>query len=314
MSVSVSVVVPVFNGARSIPELAARLTKTLSDEQRVTEFEVILVDDCSRDESWSVIQELSGEYPSVRGLGMSRNYGQHNALLAGIRVAENDLIITIDDDLEHPPEAIPQMLDALADDIDLVYATPEIENHSASRNIASRLVKRSMSIALGPDIAHRASAYRLFRTSLRDGFSTCSDPFLALDVLLSWTTTRVAFVEVEMGQRRYGTSNYTFRSLVRHALNMATGYSTLPLRLVTWIGFGAAIVGLLALVYVLVNAVVRGRQVAGFAFLASSVAIFGGAQLLALGLIGEYLGRMHFRSMDRPVYTIARTTDRTAAH
>jgi len=307
--VSVSVVVPVFNGARSIPELAARLTRTLSDEQRVAEFEVILVDDCSRDESWSVIQELSGEYPSVRGLGMSRNYGQHNALLAGIRVAENDLIITIDDDLEHPPEAIPQMLDALADDIDLVYATPEIENHSASRNIASRLVKRSMSIALGPDIAHRASAYRL-----RDGFSTCSDPFLALDVLLSWTTTRVAFVEVEMAQRRYGSSNYTFKSLVRHALNMATGYSTLPLRLVTWIGFGAAIVGLLALVYVLVNAVVRGRQVAGFAFLASSVAIFGGAQLLALGLIGEYLGRMHFRSMDRPVYTIARTTDRTAAH
>ena len=95
---------------------------------------------------------------------------------------------------------------------------------------------------------------------------------------------------------------------MRHASNMATGYSALPLRLVTWIGFGAALVGLLALVYVLGNAVIRGTQVAGFAFIASSIAIFGGAQLLALGLIGEYLGRMHFRSMDRPVYTVSRTT------
>lgn len=302
----VSVVIPVFNSASSLVELVERISSVLSSHNR--SFEIVLVNDGSTDNSWDVVCDLADRNDVVVGVRLSRNYGQHNALLAGTRLARYPIIVTMDDDLEHRPESIPILIDALADDVDLVYATPSVENHSIGRNIASRVTKRAMAVTLGPDVAARASAFRLFRTRLRDSFAGCSDPFVAFDVLLSWGTTRVAFVTVEMDKRRYGRSNYTLRSLSRHAFNLITGYSAVPLRLVSWIGFGTACLGLLAMVWVVGNTIVHGVAVQGFAFVACSVALFSGAQLIALGLMGEYLGRMHFRSMDRPVYTIAATT------
>jgi undecaprenyl-phosphate 4-deoxy-4-formamido-L-arabinose transferase len=298
----VSVVVPVYNSAESLPELVERVRIALVDA--VPAFEIVFVDDGSKDASWSVIEELAAADVDVRGLALMRNYGQHNALLAGIRAAEYDVIVTMDDDLQHRPEEIMTLVRALKDDVDLVYGTSIEEEHGAWRNISSRVVKTSMATAVGNDMARMASAFRVFRTPLRDAFAATSDPFVSIDVLLSWATVRVTSVPVQMDARKYGTSGYTFRRLARHSINMMTGYSSVPLRLVSYLGFGCAFLGVFILSFVLIRFAFTDNSIPGFPFLASIVAIFSGAQLFALGVLGEYLGRMHFRSMQRPPFTV----------
>jgi undecaprenyl-phosphate 4-deoxy-4-formamido-L-arabinose transferase len=305
---AVSVVVPVYNSEASLPELIERLEQAMA--ARSVSHEVVLVDDGSRDASWSVITGLAAGRRHVRGIRLMRNYGQHNALLAGIRAVNGPVVVTMDDDLQHRPEDVMSLVDALGDDIDLVYGTSVEEEHSAWRNVSSRITKTAMASAVGDDMADKASAFRAFRTQLRDGFAGTNDPFVSIDVLLSWATVRVASVPVRMEARKYGRSNYTFRKLARHAINMMTGYSTLPLRLVTMLGFTLALVGVLLLGLVLVRYATTDNSIPGFPFLASIIALFSGAQLFGLGVLGEYLGRMHFRSMQRPPYTVRETTKR----
>jgi len=300
--VEISVVIPVYNGERSLPELLDRIRSVLADRGRP--FEIVLVNDSSSDESWSVIRGEAREHVETRGLSLSRNYGQHNALLAGILDARGSVIVTMDDDLEHRPEELPLLLDALTADIDLVYGYPADEVHGLLRDLSSRLVKASMAGVLGEDVSRHLSAFRVFRSDLTEAFSSNRDPFVSLDVLLSWATTKVLTIEVVMDPRRYGASNYSFRTLLRHAINMITGYSSLPLRLVSYTGFGFALFGMALLAYVVINALIRQESVPGFGFLAASIALFSGAQLFALGMLGEYLGRMHFRSMGRPVFVV----------
>ncbi len=301
LSPGVSVVVPVYNGAQSIRELAERVSATLGPRGQ---WELIFVVDGSPDDSWSTVEALVDRYPNVVGIDLFRNFGQHNALLAGIRAARHSVVVTMDDDLQHRPETIPTLLGALHDRIDLVYGASEGEEHNLWRNVASRFTKAAMSASIGSKMARDSGAFRAFRTSLRDGFAEVDDPYVSIDVLLSWVTTRYATADTPMEERTIGTSNYTVRKLVRHAVNMMTGYSTKPLRLVSWLGFALALFGLVTLMFVLTRYLLSDAAVPGFAFLASLISILAGAQLFGLGVIGEYLGRMHFRSMQRPPYVI----------
>lgn len=303
---SLSVVVPVYNSARILPELVARLEPVLA--ANAAEFEVILVDDSSRDDSWEVVQRLAAERPWLSGIHLMRNYGQHNALLCGVRAAAHDVVVTIDDDLQHPPDQIPVLLAELARGHDVVYGYPEKEQHGLWRGLASLITKLALKNAMGSATARRSSAFRVFRTRLREAFESYQSQFVSIDVLLTWGSTRFAAVAVRHDPRKQGVSNYTFRKLVTHALNMLTGFSTFPLQLASVTGFAATLFGLGVLVWVVGRYLVQGSEVAGFPFLASIVAIFSGAQLFALGIIGEYLARMHFRMMERPAYTVGDST------
>ncbi|MBK6693964.1 MAG: glycosyltransferase [Myxococcales bacterium] len=299
----VSVVIPVWNGKESLPELRARLAKAL--DASTAAYELLFVDDGSVDGSFALIETLARDHGTVRGISLLRNYGQHAALLAGVRHARYEIVVTMDDDLQHRPEDVPALIQALDDDdVDLVYGVSKNDEHGLFRNVASRITKASMASAVGQDMARAATAFRAFRRELRAAFEGASDPFVSLDVLLSWATTRIAVRETAMAPRKHGRSGYTFRALVRHALNMLTGYSLVPLRLVTTMGFGLALFGVIVLAFVLIRYFVSGSTIPGFPFLASIVALFAGAQLFALGVLGEYLGRMHFRSMQRPAYAI----------
>lgn len=302
---SISVVVPVYNSEQSLPLLLGRLAPVLAQVAR--KYEIILVNDGSRDGSWTLIEKLAQQHPMVRGFCLMRNYGQHNALLCGIRAARYELIVTLDDDLQHPPEEIPKLLAQLSDSIDVVYGTPEREQHGLFRDLASRITKLALQSAMGAKTARKVSAFRAFRTLLRDAFASYSSPYVSIDVLLTWGTTRFTSVPVRHDERMLGKSNYTFSKLVRHAMNMMTGFSELPLRVATFLGFGLSLFGLFVLAYVLLRYLIYGSAVAGFPFLASIIALFSGAQLFALGIIGEYLARMHFRMMDRPVFSIRRS-------
>ena len=297
---------PVFNSAAILPNLVERLEPVLRDN--CSEFEVLLVEDGSRDNSWSVIRELARPRAWLRGMYLMRNYGQHNALLCGIRQARNDLIVTIDDDLQHPPEEIPKLLAELERGYDVVYGTPEKEQHGFWRDLASVITKLSLQSTMGAEIARKVSAFRVFHRDLRTAFANYHSQFVSIDVLLTWASTRFAAVAVRHDARAEGVSNYSFGKLVTHTLNMLTGFSTFPLQLASLTGFGFTLFGIGVLSYVLIRYLVQGSVVPGFAFLASVIAIFSGAQLFALGIIGEYLARMHFRMMERPTYAVRSTT------
>lgn len=298
---SLSVVVAVYNSEHSLPELMRRLNETLP--KVAASFEIILVNDGSRDRSWGVIGELAATSSAVRGINLMRNYGQHNALLCGIRAARFDLVVTMDDDLQHPPEEIARLLTRLDEGCDVVYGAPEAAHNGFLRGIASRLTRFALQAAVGPEVAKNVSAFRLFRTQLRDAFQNYQTPSVSIDVLLTWATSRFAAVTVPFHPRHSGKSNYTFAKLLRHAFDMMTGFSTAPLQLASLVGFACTLFGLGIFFYVLGRYLYQG-SVPGFPFLASIIAIFSGAQLFTLGVMGEYLARMHFRSMKRPAYVV----------
>jgi glycosyltransferase involved in cell wall biosynthesis len=304
-----SVIIPVYRGAETLSELVSQLVKTL--ESSVPSYEILLVNDGSPDNSWEVITHLSQQVEQVRGINLLRNYGQHNALLCGIRQARGEVILTLDDDLQNPPAEIPKLLEKLAEGYDVVYGTPAQEQHGLWRDLASQVTKLALQSTMGVDTARQVSAFRAFRTTIRRGFAEFHSPSVSVDVLLTWGAARFTAVPVAHNPRAAGRSNYTFRKLVRHAMNMVTGFSILPLQLASLMGFSFAIFGLLVLVYVIGRYLIQGGSVPGFPFLASTIAIFSGVQLFALGIIGEYLARMHFRLQDRPPYVIGEQTATT---
>ena len=194
-----SVVVPCYRSASTLADLVAGLSTVLPTA--TSAYEVILVVDGSPDDTWEVAPKLAAEHEIVRAIRLARNYGQHNALIAGVRAARHEIVVTMDDDLQHPPDQIPVLLRALTDDLDLVYGVPETEEHGFLRSLASRSVKAGLSAALGIRDAKLMSAFRAFRTFLRDGFDGLHGPHASIDVALSWATTRVGATTVRMADR-----------------------------------------------------------------------------------------------------------------
>jgi undecaprenyl-phosphate 4-deoxy-4-formamido-L-arabinose transferase len=298
----ISVVVPVYNSHQTLGELVERLKKVF--EEISVKFEVILINDGSKDSSWDVICELADNNQSVKGVNLMRNYGQHNALLAGIRMAKHEIILTIDDDLQHPPEEIPKLLEKLNEGHDVVYGAAEEFRHTFLRNIASQMTKLAFQSIMNIQVARKISAFRVFKTSLRTAFENYSGDRPSIDVLLSWATTNFSFVQVEHNEREAGESNYTFRKLAGHALNMMTGFSTMPLRIASLLGFCFTLFGIGIFLFVFVRYMLYDIPVQGFTFLASIIAIFSGVQLFVFGIFGEYLARMYSRTMNRPTYIV----------
>ncbi len=300
---TISVVVPVYNSGKTLGLLCERLKAVLS--RCATAYEILLVNDGSRDDSWGIIRRLS-EDPRIRGIDLLRNYGQHNALLCGIRAARFEIVVTIDDDLQHPPEELPRLLEKL-EECDVVYGTPEREKHGLFRDLASRITKIAMQASMGVEAARHISAFRAFHARVRGAFDQYRGAFVSIDVLLTWGAERFAWVPVRHDARKTGRSNYTFRKLIIHALNMITGFSIFPLQIASMVGFVFAFFGLVVFLYVVGRYVIQGTSVPGFPFLASIIAIFSGVQLLTIGMIGEYLARVHFRIMDKPSYMVRET-------
>jgi glycosyltransferase involved in cell wall biosynthesis len=297
----ISVVVPVYNSVETLVELTDRLRKTLPGLGEA--YELILVNDGSRDASWTIIQHLCEQYPWVHGFNLMRNYGQHNALLCGIRAARYAVIVTMDDDLQHPPEEIYKLLALLEGGNDVVYGLPEKMPHSWWRNAFSYLMKRFLSVAMGVKNVRDFAAFRAFRTHLRDAFASYQNPNVIIDVLLSWGTSRFTTVTVDEKPRQAGRSNYNFFKLFQYTMVVLTGFSTLPLRIASMVGFLFTLFGIGIFIFVLVSYFIDG-SVPGFPFLTSMIVLFSGTQLFALGIMGEYLARIFDKSMDRPAYII----------
>ena len=198
----VSVLIPVYGSESILPELARRLEEVLP--RLASRYEVVLVNDCSPDASWHVICQLAGQYPWIRPINLMRNYGQHNALLCGIRATQYEVIVTMDDDLQHPPEEIPKLLAVLDEGYDVVYGRPAQEQHGLLRDLASLTTKLALQNVMGAEIARQVSAFRAFRAGVANAFTHYEGAFVSIDVLLTWGTNRFAAIPVRHEPRSQG--------------------------------------------------------------------------------------------------------------
>jgi undecaprenyl-phosphate 4-deoxy-4-formamido-L-arabinose transferase len=298
-----SIIIPVFNSEESLPILVSRIGQVLPD--LANKFELILVNDGSRDRSWHVIQDLSYTYPWIHAINLMRNFGQHNALLCGIRAAQYEVSITLDDDLQQPPEEIHRLLARFHEGYDVVYGAPKKLPHEFWRNFSSKFTKKVLALVMGVPNIINIGPFRVFRTDLRKAFDNYAGPNVIIDVLLSWATTRFAVVLVDENPRMFGKSNYSFFKLVSAAFLVVTGFSTIPLRFASLLGFTVILFGIGVFLYVIIRFMIQG-SLPGFPFLASIITIFSGAQLFTLGIIGEYMASIFNRSTDRPPYVVDR--------
>lgn len=299
----VSVVIPVFNSQATLPPLVDRIASVF--DQLEASCEIVMVNDGSQDQSWEIISRLARQYPIVRGIKLLRNFGQHNALLAGIRSAKGEIIVTIDDDMQIPPEEIPRLLTKLDEGFDVVYGKPQQEQHGLFRDTTSLLAKKILQVSFGVEHITYISAFRAFRSKLRDAFANFQAVRVSIDVLLTWSTKNFTYILVQHEERSHGKSGYSLRKLIRHTINMTTGFSERPLRFASLTGFGFILFGLSILLYILIRYFTSHTPVPGFTFIASLISIFSGVQLFSLGVIGEYISHIHLATLNKPAYVIA---------
>ncbi len=299
----VSVVVPVYGGAATITPLAEQLAAVFAE--RDWSWELLLICDRPVDGSWQVARELAERLPQVCAIRLRKNVGQHAALLLGIRQASGRICVTMDEDLQHSPADVPALVDAARDGDCLACGVAEVLQFGLFRNFSSRTTKAMLARFLSVEDAHKLSAFRAFPLEFRDAFASYRHPHVAMDVLLSWAGAPVQAVTTRQQPRAAGRSGYTLLRLVRHLGNLAFGFSIAPLRLASYLGLLSVLFAAAIAIFVIANWLLWGSVVPGFAFLAFSIAALGGAQLLALGLIGEYLGRLYFGALRPPQYQVA---------
>lgn len=309
-SVDLSIVIPVYNSAEIMPSLLARLRKVL-DELDMT-YEVVMVEDGSPDDSWRVLSASQRQDPQhIVAVQLMRNYGQHNALMCGFRHARGALVVTMDDDLQHPPEEIPKLLDAIvAGDLDLVYGCYDKKKHPLLKNAGSAVVNMFFRRVFRLPVT--VTAFRVFRRELLEAILSYTRPFTFIDGLLAWNTRRVGTTTVEHHPRAIGHSGDSLAKMITLALNLFTNFSLLPLQVVSVVGSMAAVCGLLTGVYYLIRHVTGSITTPGYASIIVSILVLGGLQLLGLGIIGEYLGRLHLNVNEKPQYRVRHVLAETA--
>lgn len=308
--IDISVVVPVYGGTDALPELRERLDAAM--RVLALRYELILVDDRGQTHAWSMIESLSRNHPEVIGVRLSRNFGQHAATVCGIGKARGEWIVTMDDDIEHPPEAIGALLAAADADHPLVYGVFEKRTHAGYRNITSELMRRCLKRAF-PDMNEDYTSFRVIHGPLAQQLDRFDLNRPYVDGMLSWLTSSTRAVTVPHGQRRHGESTYTLRKLISHATNILVTYSHLPLRIVTYGGAALSGFSFLYLLYVIYGRLTGNITDPGYTSLMSVVLLACGIQLLILGTLGEYLGRLMGAVYKRPIYSIERVSARANA-
>jgi undecaprenyl-phosphate 4-deoxy-4-formamido-L-arabinose transferase len=309
---SVSIVVPVYNEAANLPLLWARLRPILRDSTR--EWEIVFVDDGSTDDSLEILREYSQEDPRVRVVELARNFGQHSALLAGFRNSCGDVVVTLDADLQNPPEEIPRLLEAIAQGNDVVGGWRETRQDRTYRRIASQMHNRITSAIVGVPMHDYGCMLRAYRRHIVDTVVACDEKAAFVPALANSFAKRVAEIPVAHEERHDGQSKYNLFRLAHLSLNLITGFSNFPIQAMSLAAVGIFLLDALFVVILLTHRLVYGPQQEGalWVLFAFTFALLG-LVMLALGLIGEYIGRIYIEVRRRPTY-IVRAVHRENSH
>lgn len=296
-----SIVVPVYNSERIVPELVRRIAA----QAMSYEYELILVNDGSADRSWQMIEQACDAYPAVRGINLRLNTGQHNAIMAGLRAASGAVIVVMDDDLQHAPEDIGKLQAKIAEGYDLCYAAFRRPQHALWKTAGSAFRDLTVHALLGLPRGIRISSFKAMTADIAREITGYEGPFPYVDGLALMVTRNVANVELEHHARLDGRGHYTLRQSLSLWAKVAMNFSVVPLRVASWVGLSFAALGFLFAIYLIVQQLVFERvDVPGWASLLVAILVVGGVQLLALGAIGEYLGRAYLHMTAKPQYVI----------
>ncbi len=300
-----SIIIPVYNGEQTVENLYTRIKQFFTDKYL---YEVIFVYDCGKDNSWEVLLKIKMQNPqNVKLIRLSRNYGQHNALICGFEYAKGDFIVTMDEDLQHAPEDIQKLIDKQKEmDYDVVYGKYEIRNHSRFRNAGSSMLKRIIDVGI-PDIHPDYSAFRLIKAGIAKSCITMRNSYTFLDGYISWITTNCSSCIVSHSERQGGVSAYTFSKLINHTINIFVTFSNLPIRFLTKLSFFVLFVMTLYSTYIIIRKLVFNDLAMGYPSLVIIVGFGVGLIMLALGIIGEYIYRINLKTTQRPNYNIDKT-------
>jgi undecaprenyl-phosphate 4-deoxy-4-formamido-L-arabinose transferase len=306
-SPEVSIVVPLYNEESLVEELCSRLNFVANNLNRSCE--ILIVDDGSDDGSFEKLKRISESEKKIRLVRLTRNFGQQSAMLAGFRISRGEIVVQLDSDLQNPPEEIPKLLSALTDNIDLVTTIHKQRQDGLIRVMGSKFLRIFGQMLFGGSVKLNLSSFRVMRRSVIEKIEACQDRSRYMAVLMSWMGLPSVEVEVEHHARKKGTTKYSIITLIKLSWDLVTGYSNLPLRLVTYMGLFGAFIGFLMMIFLLYQRIANGILIEGFVVLSAVFAFFSGIQLLSIGFLGEYLGRIHFQIQDRPDYIVEKVIE-----
>lgn len=298
-----SIIVPVYNGEKTVRLLFERVNKFFTASKYT--FELIFVYDCGKDNSWVVLQDLKNEYPDlIKLIKLSRNFGQHNALICGFEYASGEYFITMDEDLQHAPEDIEILINKQKEsDFDVVYGKYDVRKHSVLRNFTSSVLKKIIEIGI-PEIHPDYSAFRLIKSNIAKSTIEMRNSYTFLDGYLSWITTNVCSCIVSHNERQGGVSAYTFNKLLNHTVNIFVTFSNLPIRFLTKLSFLVLFIMSLFSAYIIVRKIMIDDLAMGYPSLIITVGFGIGLIMLSIGILGEYVYRINLKTTKRPNYNI----------
>ncbi len=302
MTLSVSILIPVYKNEGGLQELVKRIEASMAASSYAESFELILIDDCSPDNSWQVIQTLAASHTFLQGATLSRNFGQHNAIMAGLNLVNGRYIVLMDDDLQHPPEAIPSMIDELVAGADVCYTRYANRQHAVWKIAGSKFNDWMAAWLLSKPKGLYLSSFKALKRGIVDQIRNHEGPFAYLDGLILDLTRRIASVEIQHGTRAYGEGNYSLKKSISLWLRMVTGTSIAPLRLVTIMGSVVALLGFLGAAFIVVSKLLYPDESKGWASIIVTILLTSGLQTMFVGVLGEYLGRIHLRLNNKPQY------------
>jgi dolichol-phosphate mannosyltransferase len=308
----ISVVIPIYNEEENIPELYARLTPVLeklcldSDHPRDS-YEIIMVDDGSRDRSWELIRELHGNDSRVKGVTFARNFGHHIALTAGLDHARGSAVILMDGDLQDPPEEIPRMYGKFRAGYDLVYGIREVRNDSLFKKLTSKIFWWILRRFSGVVIPEGQTMLRIMSRRLVSALTQMRERARFVHGMMAWVGFDVTTVEVSHAPRTKGRSKYNIPRMFGLAFHAITSFSTVPLRLATYLGLISSLISMFIGLYFVYLKIAHNIAVLGYASIIVSIFFVGGIQLLVLGIFGEYVGRTYQEVQQRPLYLLKET-------
>jgi dolichol-phosphate mannosyltransferase/undecaprenyl-phosphate 4-deoxy-4-formamido-L-arabinose transferase len=300
---SISVVVPVYNSEKSLEELCHRIDSSL----RVIghDYEIILVDDGSMDNSWSVMKSVRLGNKKAKIIRLGRNFGQHNALMCGLHHASGDFIVTMDDDLQHPPEEISKLIEAIENSgNDVVYGAYIKKEHSFLKNLGSYIYRRITVAILKNGSDQNKSSFMIIRRGLLQYITCDKTPNPVLGMMISFVTKKSSSIPVEHCRRNYGRTTYSMKKLLKQFFHSITYYTNLPLRVASMLGLSSVIFSFILLCYYLIQYLRGAIGVPGWTTLVLLILFFSGIILFSLGIIGEYLIRILQETRRTPQYVI----------
>src|SRR5437867_10791669 len=300
----ISVLIPVFNEEGSLPGLFSRLSATLGKMGR--SYEIVFVDDGSGDATPRLLREFAAADPRVRIVEFNRNYGQHAAIFAGFEETRGEIVVTLDADLQNPPEEIPALVAKVDEGFDVVGGWRENRRDTAFRRFASFVVNRITARLVGVDFHDYGCMLRAYRQEVVESVRQCREVHSFIPALAATFARRVAEVRVKHEERAVGRSKYNFYRLIRLNFDLMTGFSMLPLQLMSFFGFGVAIVSLAFAVFLLVRRLIVGPEVEGVFTLFAILFGVVGLLFMGLGLLGEYVARIYSEVRRRPRYLVRR--------